>query len=137
MSLRGRDLPLIALCELLGQPADELFGRAASESLEKAGGESSGQVVAGDGEGRFAFFVACAGGRRGEGDGEEAAREDEAGRLAIVVDAVEEETQALVRGLGRHATHWRGVGGATELGDGTVALVLDLPRLLEAFAAGK
>jgi chemotaxis protein histidine kinase CheA len=37
-----------------------------------------------------------------------------------------------VRSLGRHATRWRGVSGATELRDGTVALVLDLPRLVEA-----
>jgi two-component system, chemotaxis family, sensor kinase CheA len=146
---RGRDLPLVALRELLGQPADELIGQATGESLEQAGVESSGQGVAADGdgrEGRFAFFVARAGGRRGEGEDdegareeaeEEGAREDEAGRLAVVVDALGEETQALVRGLGRHATRWHGVGGATELDDGTVALVLDLPRLLEAFGAGK
>ena len=31
-----------------------------------------------------------------------------------------------------HAKRWRAVGGATELRDGTVALVLDLPRLLES-----
>jgi chemotaxis protein histidine kinase CheA len=35
-----------------------------------------------------------------------------------------------VRNLGRHAGRWYGVVGATELRDGTVALVLDLPRLL-------
>jgi two-component system chemotaxis sensor kinase CheA len=101
---RGRELPLVRLRELLGQAADE----------GGAGGET-----------RLAFFVARAGGRPGGGEA------DEAGRLAVAVDAVEGQTQALVRGLGRHATRWRGVGGATELGDGTVALVLDLPRLLE------
>jgi chemotaxis protein histidine kinase CheA len=36
----------------------------------------------------------------------------------------------LVRSLGRHATRWRGVSGAFEQRDGTVALLLDLPRLL-------
>jgi two-component system chemotaxis sensor kinase CheA len=49
---------------------------------------------------------------------------------ALVVDAFGERTEALVRGLGRHAARWRGISGATELPDGTVALVLDLPRLL-------
>jgi two-component system chemotaxis sensor kinase CheA len=52
-------------------------------------------------------------------------------QTAIIVDALEGQTEALVRGLGRHAARWRGVSGATELRDGTLALVLDLPRLLE------
>ena len=50
---------------------------------------------------------------------------------AIAVDGLEGQSEVLVRGLGRHAKRWRAVGGATELRDGTVALVLDLPRLLE------
>ena len=49
---------------------------------------------------------------------------------ALAVDAFGERTEALVRGLGRHAARWRGISGATELPDGTVALVLDLPRLM-------
>ena len=49
----------------------------------------------------------------------------------LAVDAFGERTEALVRGLGRHAARWRGISGATKLPDGTVALVLDLPRLLE------
>ncbi|MBV8855576.1 MAG: chemotaxis protein CheW [Acidobacteria bacterium] len=56
--------------------------------------------------------------------------EDEA-RAAIAVDELEGQSEVLVRGLGRHAKRWRAVGGATELRDGAVALVLDLPRLLE------
>jgi two-component system, chemotaxis family, sensor kinase CheA len=144
---RGRELPLVRLRELLGQAADEEAARAAVDSSGRAVDESSKHAADGDGAGGddgFAFFVARAGGRRGEGDGEEAAREEDGGaredvtgQLAVVVDGVEGETQALVRGLGRHATRWRGVGGATELEDGTVALVLDLPRLLEAAGAGK
>jgi two-component system chemotaxis sensor kinase CheA len=51
--------------------------------------------------------------------------------FAVAVDAIEGEREALVRSLGRHATRWRGVGGAFTLRDGTVALLLDLPRLLE------
>ena len=50
--------------------------------------------------------------------------------VGIVVDRVEGPQEVLVRNLGRHAGRWYGIAGATELRDGTVALVLDLPRLL-------
>jgi two-component system chemotaxis sensor kinase CheA len=50
--------------------------------------------------------------------------------IRVLVDAVEGTEEVLVRTLGRHAGRWYGVAGATELRDGTVALVLDLPRLL-------
>ncbi len=50
--------------------------------------------------------------------------------VRIVVDEVEGNEKVLVRSLGRHAGRWSGVAGATELSDGSVALVLDLPRLL-------
>jgi two-component system chemotaxis sensor kinase CheA len=57
---------------------------------------------------------------------------NDARQTALVVDAFGERTEALVRGLGRHAARWRGVSGGTVLNDGTVALVLDLPNLLES-----
>lgn len=50
--------------------------------------------------------------------------------VGIVVDRVEGPQEVLVRTLGRHSGRWYGIAGATELKDGTVALVLDLPRLL-------
>ncbi len=101
---RGRELPLFVMSELLGR-------RDAAQTPPPGG--------------RVAFFVA--GGRHApEEDG------DAGARAAIAVDGLEGESEVLVRGLGRHAKRWRGVGGATELRDGTVALVLDLPRLLEA-----
>jgi two-component system chemotaxis sensor kinase CheA len=50
--------------------------------------------------------------------------------VGIVVDQVEGPQEVLVRTLGRHAGRWYGIAGATELRDGTVALVLDLQRLL-------
>lgn len=74
-----------------------------------------------NGEPRRAYVVARA--RQGS-DGE--------ARAAIAVDELEAQSEVLVRGLGRHAKRWRAVGGATELRDGTVALVLDLPRLLDS-----
>jgi len=52
--------------------------------------------------------------------------------VGIVVDKVEAPQEVLVRNLGRHAGRWYGIAGATELRDGTLALVLDLPRLLSA-----
>ncbi|HEY0098855.1 MAG TPA: ATP-binding protein [Pyrinomonadaceae bacterium] len=51
--------------------------------------------------------------------------------FVIAVDRIEGEREPLVRSLGRHATRWRGVSGAFTERDGTVALLLDLPRLLE------
>ncbi len=53
--------------------------------------------------------------------------------VGIVVDRVEGPQEVLVRTLGRYAGRWYGIAGATELRDGTVALVLDLPRLLTNF----
>lgn len=50
----------------------------------------------------------------------------------IGVDEIIATQETLVRGLGRHAYRWIGVCGAAELFDGTVALVLDLPELIES-----
>lgn len=52
-------------------------------------------------------------------------------RVGLIVDGVQGTEEVLVRSLGRHASRWPGIAGATELRNGTVALVLDLPRLLE------
>ncbi len=51
-------------------------------------------------------------------------------QVRIIVDGIKGTEEVLARNLGRHAARWTGVAGATELRDGTVALVLDLPRLL-------
>jgi len=61
---------------------------------------------------------------------ERAGRGSQLKAVGIVVDQVEEPQEVLVRNLGRHAGRWYGIAGAAELRDGTVALVLDLPRLL-------
>ena len=54
-------------------------------------------------------------------------------RIGIIVDRIQGTEEVLVRNLGRHAARWSGIAGATELRDGRVALVLDLPRLLEHY----
>lgn len=106
LRLDGRELPVFSARTLLGQPPSQ-------------DSEDSNSGVE---------FVVV---RTTNGRGEESADE----HAAVVVDALEGRAEVLVRGLGRHATRWRGVSGATELRDGTVALVLDLPRLVEAHAA--
>jgi two-component system chemotaxis sensor kinase CheA len=60
------------------------------------------------------------------------ANENSRKEMQIIVDEVRGTEEVLVRSLGRHSGRWYGVAGATELRDGTVALVLDLPRLLSS-----
>lgn len=107
LRLDGRELPVVNARLLLGQPPSQ-------------DSEDSNSGVE--------FVVVRTRSVRGEGDA------GEHGHAAVVVDALEGRAEVLVRGLGRHATRWRGVSGATELRDGTVALVIDLPRLVEAHA---
>ena len=104
---RGELLPLVRLRALLAQ-----------DSVEDG---------AEDEDERIAVVISRVGGRE---PGDESGHAEK--RAAVVVDGWDGHSEVLVRGLGRHGTRWRGVSGATELRDGTVALMLDLPRLLEA-----
>ena len=61
---------------------------------------------------------------------EQQANGDRLSQVTLLVDEVQGTEEVLVRSLGRHGGRWYGVAGATELPDGSVALVLDLPRLL-------
>lgn len=105
----GDALPFVSLGELLGAGDD-------NDSAPAAGGHV--RVVV-----------------SGAGAHEGARAEARAGRVAVGVEDFGERGEVLVRWLGRHATRLRGVGGAAELADGSVALLLDLPRLLEMHAA--
>ncbi len=53
-------------------------------------------------------------------------------RVAIVVDSIAGQQETLVRSLGPHSTRWQGISGAAEMLDGSVALMIDLARLIEA-----
>lgn len=99
---RGSLMPLVEMRDLLAQPPAE----------ERAGE-------------RMHVIITHVAEREGE---EELAEEK---RVAVVVDGWDGQHEVLVRGLGRQGVRWRGIGGATELQDGRVALILDLPRLLE------
>lgn len=57
-------------------------------------------------------------------------------RFGVAVDRVVGQCQAIVKSLGRLGGHARGVAGATILGNGTVALILDVPALCALCAAG-
>ena len=52
-------------------------------------------------------------------------------RAGILVDRLVGELQAVIKPLGYLLQGVRGLGGATILGDGKVALILDVPALLE------
>ncbi len=53
-------------------------------------------------------------------------------RVGFVVDGVVGEHQTVIKNLGRVYRHVEGVSGATILGDGTVALILDVLQLIQS-----
>jgi two-component system chemotaxis sensor kinase CheA len=52
-------------------------------------------------------------------------------RVGFAVDSVIGEHQTVIKSLSRVYKNVRGISGATILGDGTVALILDMPRLIK------
>jgi two-component system chemotaxis sensor kinase CheA len=104
MRWRGSILPLFSMRELLAQPHhEELNAERVHVIISHVAGERGAQAE----------------------DGQTVRR------AAVTVDGWDGHREVLVRGLGRHASLWRGVSGAAELEDSTVALILDLPRLVE------
>lgn len=97
----GSTLPLVSLRDLLGQSPAD---RKPGESLH-------------------VLISRPSNGSRG--------KELKIPRVAIAVDKPDASREVLVRSLGRHSARWRGVAGATELADGSVALVLDLAHLFD------
>lgn len=93
---------IVRLRELLGQPVDE------TESTD------------------LVHVITCEFPEKGSRD--DMHRKE---RVAVVVDKVVGSEEVLVRNLGRHSSRWPGIAGGTELRDGTVALVLDLRRLIQ------
>jgi len=54
--------------------------------------------------------------------------------VGFVVDHVVGEYQAVLKPLGKHYKSQEMVSGATILGDGTVALVVDTNKIIKQFA---
>jgi two-component system chemotaxis sensor kinase CheA len=52
-------------------------------------------------------------------------------RIGIVVDDLLGEMQAVIKPLSRLFSRIRGIGGSTILGTGQLALILDVPSLLD------
>ncbi|NOZ69577.1 MAG: chemotaxis protein CheA [Deferribacteres bacterium] len=52
------------------------------------------------------------------------------GKTGLVVDELHGEVQVVIKSLGRVYRDVKGISGATILGDGTVALILDVPGLV-------
>ena len=55
-------------------------------------------------------------------------------RAGLVVDTLQGEFQTVIKPLGRIFSHVNGIGGSTILGSGEVALILDVPRLVQQVA---
>lgn len=58
------------------------------------------------------------------------------GRIGFAVDKVIGEHQTVIKSLGKMYRGVRGISGATLLGDGTVALILDTAQLMNGMEAG-
>jgi len=56
-------------------------------------------------------------------------------RVGFVVDQVLGEHQTVIKSLGRAYKNAEGISGATILGDGSVALILDVPQLVQSVEA--
>jgi two-component system chemotaxis sensor kinase CheA len=52
-------------------------------------------------------------------------------RVGLVVDSLDGDCQAVIKPLSGMLQHLRGIAGSTILGDGRVALILDVPQLVE------
>ncbi len=57
-------------------------------------------------------------------------------KVGLVVDRLMGELQTVIKPLGRMFKHLSGISGSTILGDGVVALILDVPVLLQKVAEG-
>ena len=58
--------------------------------------------------------------------------ETASGKFGFAVDRVIGDHQTVIKSLGRLYRHVEGISGATILGDGAVALILDPNKLVEA-----
>jgi two-component system chemotaxis sensor kinase CheA len=58
-------------------------------------------------------------------------------KVALIVDSVLGENQTVLKSLGRHYQHQNFISGGTILGDGSVALVLDINKIVTEFSKNK
>lgn len=142
---RGAHVPVVSLCALLGQDAraashvvialaDEARPRTlfdADATRDIAGRDAAQESPDEEQESESPNESESKVENERVGDAREGAVERSPRLIALEVDQLLGQREVLVRSLGRHATRWRGISGAIDLRDGTIALALDLPRLLE------
>ena len=58
-------------------------------------------------------------------------------KVGLLVDRVVGKFQAVLKPLGKHFQHMDNISGATILGDGKIALVLDTNKVVEQFLYAK
>jgi two-component system chemotaxis sensor kinase CheA len=55
---------------------------------------------------------------------------DSSGRMGLMVDTIEDRREVVIKSLDQNLYPIRGLGGATILGDGSIALILDVDALM-------
>jgi two-component system chemotaxis sensor kinase CheA len=61
--------------------------------------------------------------------------ESEAGHVGLMVDTIEDRREVVIKSLDQNLHPIRGLGGATILGDGSIALILDVEALVGSSAS--
>ncbi|MBC2665607.1 chemotaxis protein CheA [Novosphingobium flavum] len=122
-------VPLANVVESLRPDASEVKGLGHGQSMLNVRGKFIPVVPLHD------FF--------GAGDAPDGAREgvlivvetEAAGKAALLVDGISDQRQFVIKSLETHYRSMEGVAGATILGDGRVALILDVDSLVAGAAA--
>ena len=105
LRLRGDLLPLIRLEEALEMTPVRRLSDEETKGLEHTSHEATNIIVVETGQQRF----------------------------GVIVDALHDSEEIVVKPLGRHIQDCPCLSGATILGDGTVALLIDVPGLVQLF----
>ena len=61
---------------------------------------------------------------------------DTAGHVGLMVDTIDDRREVVIKSLDKNLYPIRGLGGATVLGDGSIALILDLETIVATAASG-
>jgi len=115
-------LPLATVVECLDLTVDGHYARGGTTGLMSVRGKPLSWVLL-----ARALGLSCPSGRRPSVVVVEHAGQ----RLGLVVDALHGERQAVIKPLPRHLRHVPEIAGSTILGDGRIALILDVRAVIE------
>ena len=83
------------------------------------------------------FFCIAANDRRSPEDSLVIVVESEkAGHVGLMIDTIDDRREVVIKSLDQNLHPIRGLGGATILGDGSIALILDIEALVASSASG-